>query len=241
MLLTSTDLKDFLLKQVELMNTTGTPVSSLLQETCPGSSVYGDTTTTREAQRHCVSQETKTKDPLIPCASQQTKALTFCSLLSCDGHETKTTKDSLDCSLTAGVCQETKLTDVSTDYSTPSCTIQETKITEDSVNCSISSRIICGSEQLSLASEAVCTESCREGHVVCCSIEMSDHDNPVSCTAVAGCGSAESTVARGTDTVVTTERLVTTSSHWQLESTHYFKLGETHAHACVFQKKSIFN
>ncbi|KAI0216562.1 THUMP domain-containing protein 2 [Lamellibrachia satsuma] len=53
-LLTSNDLKDFLLKQVELMNTTGTPVSSLLQETCPGSSVYGDTTTAREAQRHCL-------------------------------------------------------------------------------------------------------------------------------------------------------------------------------------------
>ena len=219
-LLTSSTLKDFLLKQVELMNSTVTPSSSPLGDPCLDTDDCDDPTT-------------------IPCASQETKKtddLSECPSISCDSHQAKSTSPSVHCSMTPSGRQEIELV-LSSDCSSSPSTNGETKTCRASVSRSLGSNVVCISDQLPCASEAPCKDSNSEYNPVHSSQAVSDD------TSVSERDPVKSMMACDTDAVLSTGRLPDTwhkrCSRWTLESTHYFKLGETHSHACVFQKSII--
>ena len=231
--LTSTDLKGFLLKQVELMNASPASSLSLVEETSSDTSLCDNAAIVRETKTHCRGQEPVTTVPILSDASETTiEGLT--SSGPRDAH--RTSEDSVQCSTSPSVGQETKLTNV---CPLPSCTGEDINTVETPVDRRVTSGAACVSEQMR-ASEATCTESDSDGHVVGGG-EARDHDMASTC-AVAARGSVELNVTRDTDATLPVDRRENVSqkrgSYWQLEGTHYFKLGETHAHACVFQKKS---
>ena len=212
-LLTSTTLKDFLLKQVELMNSMVTPSSSPLGDPCLTVDDCGDTIP-------CVCQETKPTDDLTGCSS-----------ISCDSNQGKSTATPVLGSVTPPVCQEIESAVVSTDCSLSCSTNGETKTA--AVSHSLGSTAVCNSGQLQCAPETPNT-SREDNHIHCDQVVSDD-------ISVSEKSSIESTIA--CNTVLSTDQLQDARqklrSHWTLESTHYFKLGETHSHACVFQKSII--
>ena len=232
-LLTSTDLKDFLLKQVELMNASPASSLSLVEETSSDTSLCDNAAIMRETKAHCRGQEPATTVSFLSDARETTtEGLT--SSGPCDTH--RTSEDSVQCSTAPCVGQEIKLTNV---YPLPACTSEDIYTAEIPVDCGVRSEAVCVSEQMR-ASETARTESDNDGHVVSGG-EARDHDMASTC-AVAACGSVELKVTRDTDATLPVDRRENVrqkrGSHWQLDRTHYFKLGETHAHACVFQKQS---
>ena len=216
-LLTSTTLKDFLLKQVELMNSTVTPPSGPLEDPCLIVDDCGDTIL-------CVSQETKTTDDLAGYSS-----------VSCDSYQGKSTATPVHNSLKPSVPQEIKSAVVSTDCSLSSSTNGEAKTLTAAESHSLGSTSLCNSGQLQCASETPISSS-EDNHIRCDRAVSDD-------TSVSERSSVKSTIACNTDAVLCTDRpqdaVQKRCSLWTLESTHYFKLGETHSHACVFQKSII--
>ena len=218
-LLTSSTLKDFLLKQVELMNATVAPPSSPLGDPCLNVDDIGE---------------------IIPCVSQETKAtddLTECSSISCDSYQGKSTATPVHNSVKPSVPQQIKSAVVSTDCSLASSTNGETKTCTAPVSHLLGSTGVCNGDQLQCASETPCTDSCNEGNLVHGGQAIYDD------TSASERSSVNSTIACDMDAVLNTDQpqdaLQKLCSHWTLESTHYFKLGETHSHACVFQKSII--